>query len=240
MPRKHKMDPNVLHNLCYGMYIISSNKDKAINGQIANTVFQITSEPVTIAISVNKQNLTHEFIEASSHFSVSVLTEETPLNFISKFGFKSGRTEDKFKGVQFSTLASGCPVVLDYAVCYLEAKVIGRLDCGTHTLFLGQMTESKMLKPGKPMTYDYYHEVKRGTTPKTAPTFIKGEQIERQKGGAMDKYRCVVCNYIYDPAVGDAQGGIPPGTPFEKLPDNWVCPVCGADKSQFVPNVETS
>ncbi|MFH1189583.1 MAG: rubredoxin [Candidatus Omnitrophota bacterium] len=50
----------------------------------------------------------------------------------------------------------------------------------------------------------------------------------------MQKYRCVVCNYIYDPATGDPDGGIAPGTPFEKLPDGWVCPVCGADKSQFV------
>ena len=49
----------------------------------------------------------------------------------------------------------------------------------------------------------------------------------------MDKYRCIVCGYIYDPAVGDATQGIPAGTPFEDLPDSWVCPECGVDKSQF-------
>ena len=88
------MDLNVLHNLSYGMYIVSTNKDNLLNGQIANTVFQITSEPQTIAISINKQNLTHEFLEASLHFCVSILDEETPLTFIGKLGFKSGRKED--------------------------------------------------------------------------------------------------------------------------------------------------
>lgn len=227
------MDPNVLHSLSYGMYIVSSNKGGLLNAQIANTVFQITSEPVTIAISINNKNLTHEYIGASSRFSLSILDEKTPLPFIGKFGFRSGRTEDKFKSTNFIKLASGCPVVLDNTLCYIEAKVVNKLDCFTHTLFIGQMTESKMLKAGRPMTYDYYHREKRGTTPSSAPTFILSE-IEGKKEVAMQKYRCVVCNYIYDPAVGDPDSGIEPGTPFEKLPDNWVCPVCGADKSQFV------
>jgi flavin reductase (DIM6/NTAB) family NADH-FMN oxidoreductase RutF len=170
------MDPNVLHNLSYGMYIVSSNKGDLLNGQIANTVFQITSEPITIAISINKQNLTHEFIETSGHFSVSVLSEEAPLQFIGKFGFKTGRKEEKFKDIKCNRSASGCPVVLDYAICYLEAKVTCKFDCGTHTLFLGQMTCSEMVSPGKPMTYEYYHQVKKGATPRTAPTFIKGEK----------------------------------------------------------------
>jgi rubredoxin/flavin reductase (DIM6/NTAB) family NADH-FMN oxidoreductase RutF len=226
------MDPNVLHNIGYGMYIASSNKGTALNGQIANTVFQITNEPVTVAISINKKNLTHEYIMASSRFSVSVLEEETPLSFIGKFGFKTGRTEDKFKDIKYKLLDSGCPVVLDHSVCYFEAEVINKFDCGTHTLFLGRLTGSAILKTGKPMTYDYYHQVKRGTTPATAPTFIKGEGMS--KGGSMQKYRCEVCNYIYDPAVGDPDGGIAPGTPFEKIPDTWVCPVCGADKNAFV------
>jgi len=89
------MDPNVLHNISYGMYIVSSNKGDLLNGQIANTVFQVTNEPITIAVSINKQNLTHEFIEASSCFSVSVLAEDTPLKFIGKFGFRSGRKEGR-------------------------------------------------------------------------------------------------------------------------------------------------
>ena len=227
------MDPNALHNISYGMYIISSHWDEKLNGQIANAVVQITNEPVTIAVSINKLNLTHEYITKSSEFTISVLGEDAPLGFIGKFGFKSGRNEDKFKGVKFEILPSGSPVVLENAICYLTAEVIKKFDCGTHTLFLGKVTGSKTLNPGKPMTYSFYHEVKRGTTPKTAPTFIKEEKLER-KAADMDKYRCIICNYIYDPALGDPDSGIKPGTPFEKLPDNWVCPVCGADKTQFV------
>lgn len=227
------MDPNVLHNLSYGMYIVSSSRRGALNGQIANTVFQITSEPVTIAISVNKKNLTHEFIEASSRFTVSVLDEGTPLAFIGKFGFRTGRREDKFKDVKFEILQSGCPAVLDNAVCYLEVKVLDKLDCGTHTLFLGEMAGSRMIKGGKPLTYDYYHMVKRGTTPKTAPTFVK-EETAGPAAPPMSRHRCTVCDYVYDPAIGDPQAGIQPGTPFEQMPKGWACPVCGADKGRFV------
>jgi len=214
------------------MFIVSARKDGAYNGQIVNTVFQITNEPVTIAVSINKSNLTHEYIEAGGIFSVSILLEGTPLAFIGKFGFKSGRTEDKFRDTKFKVLGSGCPAVLDHSIGYLEAKVVKQFDCGTHTLFLAQVVDSEVLRAGKPMTYDYYHQVKRGATPESAPTFIKGELPKKEEVN-MPKYRCVICNYVYDPAIGDPDGGIAPGTPFEKIPDNWVCPVCGADKSQF-------
>jgi len=227
------MDPNVLHNIGYGMYIVSSNKGDLLNGQIANTVFQITNEPVTVAISINKKNLTHEYIESSKRLSISILAQEAPLGFIGRFGFKSGRTEDKFKDIKFIKLGSGCPVVTENTLCYLEAKVINQFDCGTHTLFLSEMTDSKMFNTGKPMTYDYYHQVKRGTTPETAPTFMKSE-VATQKKQAAQKYICTVCNYVYDPEIGDPDGGVQPGTRFEDIPDSWVCPVCGAKKSEFV------
>lgn len=170
------MDPNVLHNLSYGMYIVSSFKDKAYNGQIANTAFQITSEPPTIAISLNKKNLTHEYVDASKCFTLSVLNDKATLQFIGKFGFKTGRKEDKFKDVRFEVLASGCPVVLENTICYLEAEVINQFDCITHTLFFGRVAEMKMVEPGNPMTYDYYHTEIRGATPANAPTFIRGEK----------------------------------------------------------------
>lgn len=178
------MDPNILHNLSYGMYIVSSNKGSMINGQIANTVFQVANEPVTIAVSINKENLTHEYIEASSRFTVSVLEEDAPFTFIGKFGFRTGRQEDKFKDVKFENLDSGCPAVIENTICYIEAKVVKRLDCLTHTLFVGEMTGSRMLKAGKPMTYEYYHLVKRGKTPKSAPTFIKEETIDTEEDKA--------------------------------------------------------
>jgi rubredoxin len=51
----------------------------------------------------------------------------------------------------------------------------------------------------------------------------------------LKKYRCTVCGYVYDPDIGDPESNISPGTPFEKLPESWVCPVCGASKDQFEP-----
>lgn len=227
------MDTNVLHNISYGMYVVASSKGDSLNAQIANALVQVTNQPARIAVSISKKNLTHEFITNSLYFSASILEEATPLNFIGKFGFKSGRNIDKFKDTNFKRLSSGCPVVLDNMLCYFEAKVINQLDCGTHTVFFGELAESEILKAGRPMTYDYYHNVKRGSTPKTAPTFIK-EEVLKEGTKTMQKYRCSVCNYIYDPLAGDPDNGVTPGTTFDKLPDNWVCPVCGADKSQFI------
>jgi rubredoxin len=74
------------------------------------------------------------------------------------------------------------------------------------------------------MTYEYYHQVKRGTTPKTAPSYVEEKKADAQK---MAKYKCTVCGWIYDPTTGDPDRGIAPGTPFEKLPDSWQCPMCG-------------
>lgn len=227
------MDANILHSLSYGMYVVSSFKAASYNGQVANTVFQITSEPVTIAVSINKANLTHEFIESSLRFSVSILAEDTSLIFIGRFGFKSGRNEDKFKGLKFDILDSGCPALVDNAVAYLEAKVVNKLDCGTHTLFLGEVVQSRMIKAARPMTYDYYHQVKRGMTPVSAPTFIKPE-TGPPKEEPLLKYRCTVCNYIYDSLAGEPDSGVKPKTSFQDLPEDWVCPVCAASKNDFI------
>lgn len=223
------MDIKTLYQLSYGLYIVTSAKGDKLNGQIANTLFQITSEPPAIAVSINKQNLTHEFIHDSRVFAASILSQDTPLSFIGNFGFKSGRDIDKFAQVNYKIGKTGAPIVLDHALGYLEAKVINEVDVGTHTIFTGDLIEAETLKSGEPMTYAYYHDVKRGTAPKTAPTYRK-EEKEVKKAA---KYRCTVCGYIYDPEKGDPDGGIAPGTPFEEIPNDWVCPVCGASKEQF-------
>jgi flavin reductase (DIM6/NTAB) family NADH-FMN oxidoreductase RutF/rubredoxin len=224
------MDLNALRKIGYGMYIVASFKDNKMNGQIANTVFQITSEPPTLAVSINKNNLTHDFIKTTRVFSASVLKQETPLNFIGDFGFKTGRDVDKLKGVNYKKGQTNSPVIIDNSVAYFEAEVIQDIDVGTHTIFIGRIVASEIISEDTPLTYDYYQKVKRGTTPKTAPSYI-----EKEKGGEkkMDKYECTVCGYVYDPAVGDPDSGIQPGTPFDKLPDTWICPVCGAAKSEF-------
>ena len=224
------MDLHALHQISYGLYIVGSKKDNRINAQVANTVIQVCSEPPTISVAINKVNLTHEFIEDSGVFTASVLCEEAPLSLIGKFGFKSGRDVDKFLGVDYKLGMTGAPVVLEHAVAYLEAKVINKADAGTHTIFIGELVDAEVLTKEEPMTYAHYHKVKRGTTPKTAPSYIE----ERKQGGPkLAKYKCSVCGYIYDPEKGDPESDTPPGTAFDDLPDDWTCPVCGAAKDEF-------
>ncbi len=224
------MNLSALYTLSYGLYVIGSRKGERLNGQIANTVFQITSEPPTIAVSINKNNLTHEFIKENQVFTASVLSQDTPLSFIGHFGFKSGRDINKLEGVNYKIGESQAPVVTENVLAYLEAKVIQEADVGSHTIFIGELTAADVIREGEPMTYAYYHQVKRGSTPKTAPSYIEEKKIETIKAV---KYRCTLCGYIYDPELGDPDGSIKPGTPFEELPDSWVCPVCGASKSEF-------
>lgn len=222
------MDLKALHKLGYGLYVIYSKKGDRFNGQIANTVFQVCSEPPTIAVAINKLNLTNSFIAESKVFTVSILAQDTPLNFIGSFGFRSGRDVDKLQGINYKLGETGAPVVLDNTLAYLEAKVVNQLEVGTHTLFIGEIVAAEVIKEGEPMTYAYYHLVKRGSTPKTAPSYIEKETVPK-----MARYKCTVCGYVYDPELGDPEAGIKPGTSFEKLPDDWVCPVCGASKDKF-------
>lgn len=220
------------------MYVICSVRDGKMNGQIANTVFQVTSDPPRVSVTLNKENLTHDFVTTSKVFTVSILSEETPMPFIGTFGFKSGRDIDKLSGVKYRIGVAGAPVVLENAVSVLECKIVGSMDVGTHTIFIGEIVDAQVVAQGNAMTYDYYHKMKGGKSPKAAPTFIAAEipapedkPIKEQ--ATMAKYQCTVCGYVYDPEQGDPDNGIKPGTAFEDLPDSWVCPVCGATKDTF-------
>ena len=228
------MKLGTLHKISYGLYVICSKNEEKINGQIANALFQVTAEPATIAASINKQNLTHEYIEKSNFFTVSILSENTPMIFIGNFGFKSGRDIDKFKDVEYKFGKAKVPIVVDNTLACIEAKVIDKIDVGTHTIFIGRVEDAEILSEDKPMTYEYYHKVKGGFSPKTAPTYSSMVDKETKKEEEkMDKYVCTVCGYVYDPEKGDPDGGIAPGTKFEDIPDEWVCPVCGVGKNDF-------
>ncbi|MGE5309084.1 MAG: flavin reductase family protein [Deltaproteobacteria bacterium] len=165
------MEDSVFRKITYGMYIVSSVKDGRFNGQIVNTVFQITDAPAMIAVCINRMNLTREFIEASGLLSVSVLSEETPMTYIGRFGFRSGHDIDKFKDTKSRVLASGCPVALDHSLGYIEAVVKDRQENGAHTLYTCEVRDSGIIAAGRPLTYEQYHEIKKGLTPKSAPTY---------------------------------------------------------------------
>jgi len=232
------LDLESLFKLSYGMCIVSSKKGNRFNGCIVNTVFQLTPEPPMIAVSVNKQNLTHEYITDSKVFTVSILAEGTPLEFIGRFGFRTGRDIDKFQEVNYKVGVTGGLIVLDNTVGFIEVEVTESIDIETHTLFIGKITACQIIDEGKtPMTYAYYRDVKHGRTPRTAATYIEKKPKEKSVQGAknMKKYKCLMCGYIYDPDVGDTENDVEAGTAFEDLPDDWVCPECGAGKDEFEP-----
>ncbi len=169
------MNRAALHKITYGLYIVTAGQNGKFSGQIANSLFQVTSNPATIAVSVNKENYTHELITASRKFTVSVLSQDAPMTFIGLFGFKSGRAVDKLKEVKTKTGVTGVPIVLDYSLCFIEAEVQGELSCGTHTIFFGKIVEADIIGEGEPLTYAYYQSVKGGKSSKNAPTYIQEE-----------------------------------------------------------------
>jgi len=166
-----KVERGVFRDLSYGLYIVASMDEGRLNGQVVNTVIQVTSEPPRVAVIINKKNLTHEFILNSKVFSASVLEESTPMIFLGPFGFRSGRDVDKLSKVDFKEGITGCPLISEHALSVLEAEVIDQIDLGTHTVFIGNVVSSEILKKGSPLTYQYYHQVLKGKSPPNAPTY---------------------------------------------------------------------
>lgn len=232
------MDTTALFTLSYGLYTIGSFSGDRVNAQIANAVFQITASPARIAVAVNREELTNQFIKDSGYLAIGVLSQKADMPFIGHFGFKSGRDIDKFATKEYITTPSGCPCPGENILACLELKIESMVEVGTHTLFIGELTHCSIIGEGTPMTYSYYQEVLRGKTPPTAPSYKAAVTTCETKDlpkedKEMKKYVCSVCGYVYDPAVGDPDGGIDPGTAFEDIPDDWVCPVCGVGKDQF-------
>ncbi len=165
------LNREVFNHLSYGLYIVTSIADDRFNGQIVNTVLQVTAEPPRVAVIINKNNLTHEFISKSKVFGASVLDTSTPMTFIGLFGFKSGRNVDKLSQTKFIQGATGAPLVTEHSLGVLEARVFDEVDVGTHTLFVGDVVSGEMLRTGEPLTYLYYHKHLKGKSPKNAPTY---------------------------------------------------------------------
>lgn len=167
------MNEKALYTLNYGLYIVSTKSGDKLNGQIANVVFQITAEPPKIAVCLSKENLTHTLVSESNIFNISVLGECCKMKLIGNFGFKSGRDIDKFKNYDYIIGKNGAPIVTDSSVAYIECKVENTMDVGSHTLFIGKVTEAELLMKDAPMTYSYYHMELKGKEPETAPTYRK-------------------------------------------------------------------
>ena len=131
---------------------------------------------------------------------------------------------------------TGAPILLQDSLAWFECRVLQTIDVGTHLLFIGEVVDADVIDQSQPpLTYAYYRDVKKGKSPKNAPTYVEPAQNEppSKSPASSDKYVCGTCGYVYDPAVGDPDAGIPAGTRFEDLPEDWVCPVCRAAKADF-------
>lgn len=166
-----EVDYSVFRDLSYGLYIVTAFDGKRKNGQIVNTVIQITSEPPCFAVIINRKNFTHELIMAGKVFGVSVLEEPTPFPFIGRFGFRSGRDVNKLENTNYIEGTTGCPLITEHALGIMEVKLDHYLDVGTHTIFVGEVVFAKSLNDGRPLTYEYYHVNLKGKTSKNAPTY---------------------------------------------------------------------
>lgn len=167
------MVQDALLKIVYGMYIVTSKHGEKLNGMIATTACQVTAEPMRMTVGINKESLTHGMIEASKSFGVSVLSTEADFSFIGRFGFKTGRDVEKLEGVHYVEGETGVPLVTDNAIAIMESRVIGSMDAGTHTIFLGEVVDARILSDKQAMTYDYYQNVIKGKSPKSAPTYHK-------------------------------------------------------------------
>jgi len=211
------MDLTVLYKLSYGLYVVGAFKDGRPVGCVINTCFQITSDYPRVAISLNKNNYTLEAIRENKLFSVSILAENSDPSVIGRFGFMSSRDTDKYEQWGYD--------IIGYTPC-VKGVFAGRMilekeqtvDCGTHVLVIARLVDT-VQGEGTPMTYAYYHNVIKGKEPKNAPTYRGEEKAQEQL--KKHRFECDVCHYIAE--TDDAE-----------LPEDYVCPICGVDRTHFV------
>ncbi len=211
------MNFNAFRMISYGVYIVSTWDNGRPTGCTANSAMQITSNPATIAISINHDNYTNSCIENTGRFAISILSETSEPSIIGTFGFQSGKNINKFDKVNYE-IKGNMPIVSD-GCAYITCEVINKMETDTHTVFLGKVVEAGLLEKQNQMTYAYYHNVIKGKSPKNAPTYIADEN---ENVSTSEKYVCGICSYEYDGSVS-----------FTDLPDDYTCPVCGQPKSVF-------
>lgn len=199
------MDKNAMYQLSYGLFILTAKQGEKDNGCIVNTVSQVTTEPNRIVVAVNKGNLTHDMIMATGVFNVSILSEKSKFATYQHWGFQSGRDVDKLESITYERSENGLVYLAEETNAMISAKVVSTTDLGTHTLFLADVTDAKMISDDPSATYSYYQK-----HIKPAPA-----NTEKKKG-----FICTVCGYIYE---GDT------------LPEDFICPICKHPASDFKP-----
>lgn len=204
------IDKEAFFKLTYGLYIVSSTYRGKDSACVVNTVTQATSSPNQVTININKNNFTTDTILNSGKFNFVVLNDDFPMTTIQTFGFKSSKDHNKFENLHFALDSQGIKYLNHNVAALFSCQVRQTLDAGSHIIILAKVIEAKTLTAAKVLTYTDYHLIKKGITPKNAPSYTEPES---KKG-----YRCTICGYIYE---GDI------------LPDDFICPICGAKATLF-------
>ena len=177
-----KNDMTALFNIGYGLYVVSSNDGNRDNGLIVNTVTQVTNTPNRIAVTINKQNYSHHVIKQTGKMNVNCLDESAPFSVFETFGFKSGRTNDKFAGMDELRSENGLRFLPGYINSFMSLKVESYVDLDTHGMFICSIEEARVISNRATMTYTYYQD---NVKPKPQTDGVKG-------------YVCKVCGWVYE------------------------------------------
>lgn len=215
-----------IRQIIYGMFVITTESKGKINGQAANTVFQLTSEPTQIAVCLNKSNYTTELVLESKKLIVNV-TGQDSFQVIANFGFSSGRDRNKFEKIKY-TMMNGIPALLEDSLSGMVCDVTNMLDVGTHWLMVCSINDAFVNKEKKtiqPLSYSDFRILKKGQKLPSQEIKTEEKEVNMSEGGG--KYICTVCGYIHDPAIE--------GVEFKDLPEDYTCPLCGVPKSDFEP-----
>ncbi len=179
--KEKTIDPTSLFNIGYGLYVVTTNDGKKDNGCIVNTVVQLTSDPLKVAVAVNKANYTYEVINKTGLLNVNCLSVEAPFSTFQQFGFVSGRDTDKFKDETILRSHNGLVFLDKYINSFISLKVEKCIDMKTHGLFICTVEESRVISNKETMTYTYYQKN------------VKPKPQEKKKG-----WVCKVCGYVYE------------------------------------------
>ena len=178
----NKNDLTALFNIGYGLYVVTSNDGAKDNGLIVNTVSQVTNTPNRVAVTINKQNYSHHVIKQSGVMNVNCLDVSAPFDLFQNFGFRSGRTADKFAGIEELRSDNGLRFLPRYIHSFMSLKVESYVDLGTHGMFICSVTEARVMGSKETMSYTYYQN---NVKPKP--------QVEGKKG-----FVCKICGWVYE------------------------------------------
>lgn len=178
----NKNDLTALFNIGYGLYVVTTNDGTRDNGLIVNTVSQVTNTPNRIAITINKQNYSFHTIQKTGVLNVNCLDVSAPFSLFQRFGFQSGRTVDKFAGMEALRSDNGLAFLPRYINSFMSLKVESYVDMDTHGMFICTVTEARVMSDAETMTYTYYQ---KNVKPKP--------ETEGKHG-----FVCKVCGWIYE------------------------------------------